>query len=287
MKLGHWSLWLAILLVMAYAVAQNPLPPAPDQREPEDAGEAGEDPGKAPFEEKEFDRVRGDEDAGRARGDDVPSGPHPPAAGRRRPVPPQHDPGDRRPLPPHERPRDHFRDAEGPGPEGDFGPRDRGPRGREEDFGSEDAPGPRRDPGFRPEGERGPRPHGARPPFDRHPPDDPHMRGHEEDLEALRQRDPKMADLVEKDIKLERASMELAEQFRRAGPDRQEEIRRELTELVTQHFDVRQQRRELEIERFKEQLERLQASLKRRAESKETVIRQRVAQLLGEDVIDF
>ncbi len=301
MKLGHGSLWFAILLVMGYAVAQNPLPPAPDRPESEDSGAEAEG-GAAPAFEDEFDRAAGlgDQAAGQARNDFGPGGPQPlpPAAGRQRPVPRQDEPGGgRRPMPPRERAREQFRGAEQPDPEGEFGPHERGPREREGDFGPESEPGPRRERDFEGErgprrgrdvgGERGPRRDGARPPFDRRPREDLPMRGREGDLEQLRQRDPKMAELIQQDMELERASAELAEQFRRAGPDRQEEIRGELAEVVRRHFEVRQQRRELEIVRLTEQLERLQASLKRRAENKETVIKQRVAQLLGEDVIDF
>lgn len=274
MKLGHWGLWVAILLMMGYALAENPLPLAPDRAESEDSADEAEG-GPIPEFENEFDRVAdfGDQAGDRVRGDDDPGEPHPSAVGRHRPVPRHKGPGGRRLMPPRERPREQFRDAEEPDPEGEVGPRERAPHEREGDFGPEDERGPRRD--------------GARPLFDRHPDEDRPMRGRKGDLEQLRQRDPKMAELIQQDMELERASMKLAEQFRRAGPDRQEEVRRELAEVVQKHFEVRQQRRELEIVRLAEQLERLQVSLKRRAENKETVIKQRVAQLLGEDLIDF
>lgn len=283
MKLGHWSLWCAVLLAMGSALAQNPLPPQPDQP---GAGEAGAQSGQPPVPafDDAFDRARlGNQAAGNASQFDEGGGrrPLPPAAGRRLPTPRQDgSEGRRRPAPPRQRAREPFRGPEQPGAEGEFDRVEPGPR--EGEFFPERERVPRRDGEFEADQlgpqlpTRGRRPMGERP-----------QRGFQDEFDQLRQRDPQMAALIQQDMELERASMELAEQYRRAGPDRREEIRRELAELVAKHFEVRQQRRELEIVRLKEQLERLQASLKRRADNKETVINQRVAQLLGEDVIDF
>ncbi|MCL6503012.1 MAG: hypothetical protein K6T86_10035 [Pirellulales bacterium] len=278
MKLRHWSMWCAGVLAVGYALAQNPLPPAPHQAADDDQAARPE----VPAFEDEFDRAAGLGDpAARQAGEFDGAGrraPPPPAnpddaSVRRRPPPRRQDApeGTRRPAP-RGQAREPFRGPGQPGPDEEFGPPDRGPRER----GGED----------RPEGERRPRPDEAGR-YGRRPPENRPWRARLEELEQLRQRDPKMAELIWQDMELERACMELAEQYRRAGPDRREQIRAELTEQVQKHFEVRQQRRELEIARMAEQLERLRANLKRRAENKETLIGQRVAQLLGEDVIDF
>jgi len=107
-------------------------------------------------------------------------------------------------------------------------------------------------------------------------------------MERLRETDPEMFELEQNDQQLDRASHELAEQYRRApeGPAR-DELRARLQESVKQHFKTRQMRRELEVKRLQAQLERLRGAVERRAKDADTIIEQRVSQLLGEEEFGF
>ena len=107
-------------------------------------------------------------------------------------------------------------------------------------------------------------------------------------MEQLRQSDPEMAKLEEADLDLERQTHEMAEQFRRAqGTDDRDLLKQELTAIVDKHFQVRQERRELEIKRLETQLERLRTSLKKRMVERQAIVRQRISNLLGDDELGF
>jgi septum formation topological specificity factor MinE len=82
--------------------------------------------------------------------------------------------------------------------------------------------------------------------------------------------------------------MELVERNRHARePEEQEELKRALAEVVEKHFQVRQERRELELRHLEQQLDRLREAIKKRAESRELIIRQRISQLLGDNDLSF
>lgn len=108
------------------------------------------------------------------------------------------------------------------------------------------------------------------------------------ELEYLRQTDPEMAKLEEADIELDQQTQALAEQFRRAPQgEARDKLKAELVEVVGKHFQVRQERRELEIKRLEEQLERFRASLKKRMNDRESIVKQRILNLLGDDELGF
>jgi hypothetical protein len=108
------------------------------------------------------------------------------------------------------------------------------------------------------------------------------------DLGRMEQADPEMAALARKDMELERACFELAERYRRAPKgEEKDKIRAEIEAKVTEHFILRQERRELELSRLREQLERLAQALKKREDSRDEIIGQRVGQLLGDSDYAF
>lgn len=164
----------------------------------------------------------------------------------------------------------------GPGGPGERGPRERGPRER--------GPG---GPGGEGNFEGGPRGPGGGPPGGR----PPHRRGPGGmgmGLQHLEQQDPEMYQLLKEDRDLERETRDLAHRFRRAPTDERDALREDIAELVNKHFDVRQQRRTLELERLRKELERLEGSMSRRSEAREAIVHRRIAELVGdEDELDF
>ena len=97
------------------------------------------------------------------------------------------------------------------------------------------------------------------------------------------QADPEMYELVVADEKLERESHGLAQHYRRIPKEERTELRREVTRLAEKHFDVRQQRRMLELKRLQEELQRLRRALELRAEARQKLIDRRVSELVGPD----
>jgi hypothetical protein len=99
----------------------------------------------------------------------------------------------------------------------------------------------------------------------------------------FRERDPEMARLIEQDYELERRGQQLSDEYRSAPTDKaRSETLERLKESVTQHFKARQQRRELELRRLEEQLDRLRASVKHRAEEQNAIIDSRVRELIDD-----
>jgi hypothetical protein len=93
-----------------------------------------------------------------------------------------------------------------------------------------------------------------------------------------------MEKLLEADAKMEQQSRDFAKRFREAEDQQQRaKARADLEVLAKEHFDLRQKRRELELSRLEEQLERVRASIKKRSEVKDLIIQRRLAQLLGEE----
>ena len=194
------------------------------------------------------------------------------------------------------------RPAEGFQPGGDvpFGPEAKPVPPRGQGFGPPPGPPGAGRPGGPPRGDRprpGPRPKDdpnrpgpaerfggpgpGRPGGPPHPPGPP--RWPHEDWKSLQKNDPQMYKLLREDQDLERQTRESAMQYRRAPKDQKEAIQKELEKLVLKHFDVRQQRRALELKRLEEELQRLRDSIEHRNKAREQIVKKRVSELLGLD----
>ena len=95
--------------------------------------------------------------------------------------------------------------------------------------------------------------------------------------------DPEMVKLVQADWAKTKEAMELVALYKAAaGGEPQAEVRKKLEALVDEHFDLRQQRRELEISRLEARLAQIRASLEKRGEARQLIVDRHIAQLLGE-----
>lgn len=96
-----------------------------------------------------------------------------------------------------------------------------------------------------------------------------------------------MYDFRVKDIKLDRESRDLAEQFDKAvaadEPSEARVIRAKMAKKAAAHFRVRQAMREEEVRRLQERVERMAERLARRKESMVQLVELRVSSLTGED----
>jgi len=196
------------------------------------------------------------------------------------PGPPDDEDIDRPPPPP---------DREGrPGPrrEGRAGPDDRRPPGPPQGQDRR-PPGPPQGQGLdRPpppdrEGRPGPDREGG-PGQDRRPPPGP-PRGPYQDWTSLEKRDPDMFKVLKQEMDLERQTRELAGDYRQASAAKRDEIKKQVEKLVDQQFEVRQQRRQLELKRFDEELQRLRDAIERRSKAHKQIVEKRVAELLGQE----
>jgi uncharacterized protein YukE len=186
-------------------------------------------------------------------------------------------PPDDRPTASEPRPRFNGQPPRGEGRPNDGPARDGPPRdGQIRGFGGGV-------PGF----ENGPRPFG--PPRPDGPPLSGGPRGPAPfNLDELRERDPEMFALMQSDIDLDRRTHELASAVQRAEGAEQAALRKELERAASEHFDVRQERRSMQLKRMEEELARLRESIEKRNEIRSAIIQQHIAELLGENEnLDF
>jgi hypothetical protein len=104
------------------------------------------------------------------------------------------------------------------------------------------------------------------------------------DLERLKEEDPDMYALMQQDHDLGRETFDLSTRFRQStkSEDR-EKIKTDLAAAVEKHFTVRQQKRELELKRLEEQLQRMKDAVAKRLAEKGPIIEQRVKELTGDE----
>ena len=93
--------------------------------------------------------------------------------------------------------------------------------------------------------------------------------------------DPEMYALLMEDQKLERETQELAQKYRQAKAEDREKLKTELGVKVTQHFESRQKRRELQLTRMEDELRRLREAIATRNQTRDEVIKKRLGELVG------
>jgi hypothetical protein len=101
--------------------------------------------------------------------------------------------------------------------------------------------------------------------------------------EMMKDIDPEMYKLLKEDKLLELQSRELAMEYRRAPSDARAKIKQQVEELVNKHFEVRQQRRSLELKHLEEALNRLRDTMERRAAARKDLVEKRVDDLIGRE----
>ena len=176
---------------------------------------------------------------------------------------------------------------EGPPPRGDGPPRPEvgrrppGPppgrgMGKGRQFGPRSGRGPGQPGDFRPRGPRESRPPG--------PPHGGPFRWPHHDWEKA---DPEMYKLIKGDHDLDRQARDLSAKYRRAKDEERSAIKEQLVETVNKHFEIRQQRRQLQLKRLEEELKRLRQAIEDRDKAREALVGKRVSELTGEKKVDF
>ena len=97
----------------------------------------------------------------------------------------------------------------------------------------------------------------------------------------MQRRDPEMFKLMREDLELEQQSRALATEYQHASKENREKLKQQIVELVNKQFDVRQQRRTLELKRLEDELKRLRDMLERRTKARKELIEKRVSELVG------
>lgn len=107
-----------------------------------------------------------------------------------------------------------------------------------------------------------------------------------EDLIRMKEHDPKGLELHIHDMKLIRQSHKLSRQLRRHDSDltakKKEQLRLELRELVTSHFEVRQKLKERDLAKLERRIEELREQLHKRITNKSQIIEVHFKKLSGQ-----
>ena len=109
---------------------------------------------------------------------------------------------------------------------------------------------------------------------------------HIERFFQMREHDLEGYELQLNNLKLERQSRRLARKLRskevKDSPEQAEKIRNEIRELVTQHFELRQQIKTYELVKLERKIEKLRSEVHQQVEKKGEIINQRFQRLVGE-----
>jgi hypothetical protein len=96
--------------------------------------------------------------------------------------------------------------------------------------------------------------------------------------------DPETRALNEQEQKIDQDVQRIVVQYKPAADkETRAKLKKQLEDLTSQQFDVRQQSRELEIKRLETELTRIRESIQKRTENRDQIIKRRVAQLVHEE----
>lgn len=103
-------------------------------------------------------------------------------------------------------------------------------------------------------------------------------------------RNPELAEVLKDDLEIQKLSNGLLEEIKRVDDKKREELIKELESLVSRRFDLIVQKKQLQYEDLQKRLEQMQKELKQRQlevkklqESKEKAIKERLAELIGQN----
>ena len=99
----------------------------------------------------------------------------------------------------------------------------------------------------------------------------------------MEKKDPDMFKFLKQEMDLDRRTRDLTDDYRQAAPAKRGDIKSQIEKLVDQQFEVRQQRRQLEVKRLEEELQRLRDAIEKRNKARKQLVEKRVAELLGPD----
>jgi len=100
--------------------------------------------------------------------------------------------------------------------------------------------------------------------------------------------DPETKALREKEQKIEEETDKIVEQYN-GTQDKEEraKLKKQLQDKTVEQFDVRQQYRELEVKRLEKELAQIRASIQKRNEKRDEIIKRRIGQLIHENEEDL
>lgn len=104
------------------------------------------------------------------------------------------------------------------------------------------------------------------------------------DLERLKEKEPELYEKSLQILELRRESFELVEKYKDAETDKEKEkIKTELSRVVSEQFDLREEVRGARIKRLEEKITRLKEELAERKKNRDEIIERRIDELIDEN----
>ena len=108
------------------------------------------------------------------------------------------------------------------------------------------------------------------------------------DIDNMRKNDPERFKLLQADAEMDRKIKELVFKFKKeTDVEKKESLRKEISELCVKHFEVRQQRREMDLARMKAWLNQMEQGIEKSRQNKDKIIEQRIKLLLDDNLGEF
>jgi len=95
--------------------------------------------------------------------------------------------------------------------------------------------------------------------------------------------DPESAKLAQAELEVAQEADQLSAKYEAADkPEEQKRVKAELREVLTKQFNLQHQRRELELARIEERVQKLRDQIKKRNEARDSIIDRRLEQLIND-----
>ena len=107
-------------------------------------------------------------------------------------------------------------------------------------------------------------------------------------MENMRRNDPERFNLLKSDAEMDWKIRNLVFKFKKEkDAEKKEALRKEISELCAKHFEVRQQRREMDLARMKAWLNQMEQGLEKSRQNKDKIIEERIKFLLDDSLGEF
>ena len=102
-------------------------------------------------------------------------------------------------------------------------------------------------------------------------------------MAELREKHPRLFELIQEDVDLEKKAAELAKQWKAAEAGKKDEVKAELKKVLDQHFQVREERRLYELKMVEDRLREMRIEIEERPKKKDRIVEKRMKDLLEKE----
>ena len=102
-------------------------------------------------------------------------------------------------------------------------------------------------------------------------------------MTELREKHPRLFELIQEDVDLEKKATELSQQWKAADAGKKDEVKAELKKVLVQHFKVREERRLYELKMVEDRLQEMRKEIEDRQKKMDRIVSKRLNDLLEKE----